>query len=127
MLLNRDVGLKFIRYSIVGCLSTIIYFLSVFILVEFFNHTPLFASAVSFVIMTYFSFMLNKKYTFNSSFSHKKLLRFLLVSLIGFTLNFIIMFTIVNILSFHYFIGEVATTLVIPIINFILNHKWTFN
>lgn len=126
MLLRKELFLKFMKYSFVGCISTLIYFLSVFVLVEFFDKDPLLGSAISFIIMTYISFLLNKKFTFESDFSHKKLLRFLIVSTVGFILNFLIMFTMVNVLSFHYSIGELVTILVIPLINFTLNNYWTF-
>lgn len=128
MLVNvsKDLFLKFIKYSIVGCLSVLIYFLSVFVLVELFDKDPIFASTLSFIIMTYISFLLNKKYTFGSNFSYNQLWRFLVVSAIGFTLNFGIMYLVVSILSLHYVIGELITTLIIPIINFILNNYWTF-
>jgi putative flippase GtrA len=123
---NKELFLKFIKYSIVGCISVLIYFLSVFVFVELFDKGPIFASTLSFIIMTYISFLLNKKYTFGSNFSYNQLWRFLVVSAIGFTLNFSIMYLVVNILSLHYVIGELITTLIIPIINFILNNYWTF-
>ncbi len=126
MLVSRELILKFIRYSLVGCISTIIYFLSVFILVELFHQDPLVGSSLAYLIMTLISFFLNKTFTFGSDFSHQKLLRFLIVSAIGFILNFSIMFLIVNVLSFHYAIGELVTILVIPITNFLLNNYWTF-
>lgn len=126
MLISKELFNKFIKYSAVGCISILIYYLSVFVLVELIGKDPIFGTAVSFVIMSYFSFLLNRKFTFGSDFSYNKLLRFLAVSAIGFTLNFFIMYLVVNILSLHYSIGELATTLVIPIINFILNNYWTF-
>jgi putative flippase GtrA len=126
MIASKNLTLKFIKYSAVGCISTLIYFLSVFVLVELFDKDPILGSALSFVIMTYLSFLLNKKYTFDSDFSYTKLLRFLAVSAIGFTLNFIIMYSVINVFSLHYAFGELVTTLVIPIINFILNNYWTF-
>jgi putative flippase GtrA len=126
MLVNKDLIHKFIKYSVVGCVSILIYYLSVFVLVEILGKNPLFGTAVSFVIMSYFSFLLNRKFTFGSDFSYDKLLRFLVVSAIGFTLNFLIMYLVVSVLSLHYSLGEVATTLVIPVINFILNNYWTF-
>ncbi|MFP7296932.1 GtrA family protein [Neobacillus niacini] len=126
MLVSKELFLKFIKYSVVGCISVLIYFLSVFVLVELFDKDPIFASTLSFIIMTYISFLLNKKYTFGSDFSYNQLLRFLVVSAIGFTLNFGIMYLVVNILSLHYVIGELITTLIIPVINFILNNYWTF-
>lgn len=126
MLVTKVLFQKFIKYSLVGCISILIYYLSVFVLVELLGKDPLFGTAVSFVIMSYFSFLLNRKFTFGSDFSYNKLLRFLAVSAIGFTLNFLIMYLVVNVLSLHYSIGELVTTLVIPIINFILNNYWTF-
>jgi putative flippase GtrA len=126
MLVSKEIFLRFIKYSVVGSLSILIYFLSVFVLVELLGKNPILGSAVSFVIMTYISFLLNRKFTFGSDFSYNKLLRFLAVSAIGFTLNFFIMYLVVNVLSLHYSIGELVTTLIIPIINFILNNYWTF-
>lgn len=126
MLVSKELFHKFIKYSAVGCLSILIYYLSVFVLVELLGKDPLFGTAVSFVIMSYFSFLLNRKFTFGSDFSYNKVLRFLAVSAVGFTLNFLIMYLVVNVLSLHYSIGELVTTLVIPIINFILNNYWTF-
>jgi putative flippase GtrA len=126
MLVSKELFHKFLKYSLVGCISIFIYYLSVFVLVELLGNNPLFGTAVSFVIMSYFSFLLNRKFTFGSDFTYDKLLRFLAVSAIGFTLNFIIMYLVVNVLSLHYSIGEMVTTLVIPIINFILNNYWTF-
>jgi putative flippase GtrA len=126
MLVSKELFLKFIKYSVVGFISILIYFLSVFILVEVLGKNPIFGSAVAFIIMSYFSFLLNRKFTFGSDFSYNKLLRFLAVSTVGFTLNFFIMFMVVNVFSLHYSIGELVTTLVIPIINFLLNNYWTF-
>jgi putative flippase GtrA len=127
MFVSKELFHKFIKYSVVGCISILIYYLTVFVLVELLGKNPLFGTAVSFIIMSYFSFLLNRKFTFGSDFSYQKLLRFLAVSAIGFTLNFLIMYFVVNVLSLHYSIGEVVTTLIIPIINFILNNYWTFS
>lgn len=126
MLFNRLLFVKFIKYSFVGIICTGIYFISMFIIIEFLNREPVFAATISFLIMTIFSYTLNKKYTFGGKYSHQQLLRFLVVSLVGFILNFVIIYTVVNILSLHYSIGEVVTILVIPLVNFTLNNLWTF-
>ncbi|QCR33847.1 GtrA family protein [Lysinibacillus sp. SGAir0095] len=125
MLLSK-VFVKFMRYSLVGCISTLIYFLSVFVFIEGLHMDPVLGSAVSFIIMTIVSFFLNVKYTFGSSITQQKALRFMTVSTIGFILNFLLMFVIVHIFDFHYFIGELVTILVIPVVNFLLNNYWTF-
>lgn len=118
--------LKFIKYSFVGCISTLIYFLSVFVLIEGLHIDPVMASAAAFIIMTVVSFFLNVKYTFGSAITQQKAIRFMTVSAIGFVLNFLLMFFIVHILAFHYVMGELVTILVIPIVNFLLNNYWTF-
>ncbi|HWL12168.1 MAG TPA: GtrA family protein [Ureibacillus sp.] len=126
MLLRNTLFLKFIKYSFVGIFSTLIYFLAVFILIEGVHMDPVLGSAASFIIMTIVSFFLNVKYTFGSTITQQKAIRFMLVSAIGFILNFLLMFLIVRIFAFHYFIGELVTILVIPGVNFLLNHYWTF-
>ncbi|KGR76646.1 GtrA family protein [Ureibacillus sinduriensis] len=125
MVLKKVFG-KFIKYSLVGCVSTVIYFLAVYILIEGFYMEPVMGSALSFIIMTIASFFLNVKYTFNSIITGQKAMRFMMVSTIGFILNFILMFIIVHVFAYHYFIGELVTILVIPIVNFLLNNYWTF-
>nr|WP_263326825.1 GtrA family protein [Neobacillus sp. Marseille-Q6967] len=126
MQVSKKLLLKFISYSIVGFICTLIYFLAVFILVELFNKEPVFASAIAFMIMTVFSFFLNIRYTFGGDVSSKNFIRFFIVAGIGFILNFTIMHTMVNVLSFHYSIGELTTILIIPLVNFTLNNYWTF-
>lgn len=126
MLVRKPIVQKLMMYSLVGCICTCIYFLSMFILVERIDKEPIISSIISFVIMTLFSFILNMKFTFGGEYSKQKLVRFFIVASIGFTLNFVIMYTLVQVLSFHYLIGEIATTLTIPLVNFFLNHYWTF-
>ncbi len=126
MLVRKPIVQKFMMYSLVGCICTCIYFLSMFIMVEQIGKEPIVSSIISFVIMTLFSFILNMKFTFGGEFTKQKLARFFIVASIGFALNFVIMFSIVEVLSFHYLIGEIATTLTIPLVNFFLNHYWTF-
>jgi putative flippase GtrA len=126
VLLRKELFQKFIKYSFVGFISTCIYFLSVFIFVERFHFEPVFGSAIAFIIMTIVSFFMNVHYTFGSDVTYQKLLRFLIVSTVGFTINFLLMFLIVQILSYHYLVGEFVTILVIPLVNFLLNNYWTF-
>lgn len=122
----NNLTFKFIKYSFVGIICTLIYFISMFLFVEFFKKDPVISATISFIIMTVFSFLLNKKYTFCGVYSHQQLLSFSIVAGIGFTLNLIIMYAVVHLLSLHYIVGEITTLLIIPIVNFTLNNIWTF-
>ncbi|MBU7592435.1 GtrA family protein [Metabacillus halosaccharovorans] len=126
MLVKKLPVLKFIKYSFIGVFCTGIYFLCMYLFVELWGEKPVFSAMISFIIMTICSFFLNKKFTFGGAYSHQKLLRFTIVAIIGFMLNLFIMFSIVNVLDFHYLIGELVTILIIPFVNFCLNHYWTF-
>lgn len=126
MLVNKTLFQKFMMYSFVGCICTCIYFLSMYIFVEIIEKEPLLASIISFLIMTIFSFFLNIKFTFGGEYTQQKLFRFFTVASLGFTLNFVIMYSIVEVFSFHYLIGEITTTLIIPLVNFFLNQYWAF-
>ncbi|MCM3388591.1 GtrA family protein [Ureibacillus chungkukjangi] len=126
MILSKTLFTKFLKYSFVGCICTLIYFISVFIFIEGLYMDPVVSSALSFIIMTIVSFFLNVKYTFGSIITRQRALRFTTVSAIGFLLNFLLMFVIVHLFNLHYVIGELVTILVIPVVNFILNNYWTF-
>ena len=126
MLLTKELTLKFLKYSFVGIISTFIYFLCVFLLVELGNYEPVLGSAIAFIIMTILSFFLNVRYTFGSRIDRQKVWRFSVVSLVGFLLNFTLIYLVVHILHLHYIIGEFVTILVIPTVNFLLNNYWTF-
>lgn len=124
---SHHLFIKFMKYSLVGILCTSIYFLSMFILVEQVDTDPILASTFSFIIMTLFSYFINKRYTFGGTYSHTQLVKFSAVASVGFVLNVGIMYTIVSVLELHYFIGELFTILVIPVVNFLLNNYWTFS
>lgn len=126
MLQRKELIFRFVKYSFVGIISTCIYFLAIFVLIEKINVEPVLGSAWAFIIMTFFSFFLNVRYTFGSKIDHKKILRFSLVSVVGFFLNFVLIYLVVHILQLHYLIGEFVTILVIPTVNFLLNNYWTF-
>lgn len=126
MLLKRELVVRFLKYSVVGCINIGIYFLSIFVLIERYQWDPVAGSAAAFILMTIVSFLINVRFTFGGSFTHQRFFRFLVVSLVGFTLNFFLMFLIVHILSFHYLMGEFVTILIIPMVNFLLNNYWTF-
>ena len=126
MQVRKVLFVRFMKYSFVGCICTLFYFLSVFVFIEGFHMDPVLGSALSFILMTILSFFLNVKYTFGSIITGQKAFRFMTVSTIGFILNFLLMFIVVHIFDLHYFLGEVVTIMVIPVVNFILNNYWTF-
>jgi putative flippase GtrA len=126
MIKSKKMLVKFSSYSLVGMISVLFYFAAIFILVEWFHQEPVLSSALAFVFMTIISYSLNKRFTFRAESSKGAFRKYLTVSGIAFILNSTIMYIIVHVYSFHYSVGEIVTTLVIPVINFFLNNYWTF-
>ncbi|XQY90092.1 GtrA family protein [Metabacillus sp. HB246100] len=126
MKITKNLTIKFTKYSLIGTLTTLLYFISMFLFVELVKLEPVLSATISFLVMTFFSFLLNRKYTFGGTYSHIKLYRFSIVGLIALLLNFVIMYLVVHHFSYHYLIGEIVTLLIIPLVNFTLNNWWTF-
>ena len=126
MIKSKKILVRFSSYSLVGMISVLVYFFTIFLLVESFHQEPVLSSALAFVLMTIISYSLNKRFTFRTQSSKGAFRKYLTVSGLAFILNSTIMYIIVHVYSFHYSVGEIVTTLVIPIINFALNNYWTF-
>lgn len=123
---TRTLFLKFTRYSLVGFICICFYFAFMFVLVEFFRKEPVFSSVLSFLFMTVLSYILNKRFTFNATFSKRSLIRYSITSLMGAVLNVFIMYVVIYILLSTYIVGEIIATLIVPVLNFFLNNFWTF-
>lgn len=126
--LDKAYLVKLFTYGFVGVIGTAIHFSTLALLVEWFDQDPVFSSSVGFVLTVIVSFYLNKKYTFRvqAGKTSSKFLKYVIVSSSGFVLNGLIMFLAVDVLSWHYFIGQSIVVVVLPVSNFLLNNYWTF-
>jgi putative flippase GtrA len=126
--LNEGYIGKVLRYGIVGVIGTVTHFSVLVILVELFNQSALLSSSIGFIVTVLISFVLNSKYTFKQGKDHNhiKFMKYAIVSCTGFLLNYVMMYTFVEILSFHYSIAQGFVVIVLPISNFLLNNYWTF-
>jgi dolichyl-phosphate beta-glucosyltransferase len=120
--------IKFIRYSVVGVLGTILDLLSIFIFVEFFGLNILLGAILAFLIASTNNFVFNKKWTFKNreKDTPHQYVKFTLVSIIGLTLTVISMFILSTILGIWYMLSKALTSLLVLSWNFFGNKKWTF-
>ncbi|WP_202079779.1 GtrA family protein [Caldalkalibacillus salinus] len=119
---------KVFTYGMVGVLGTLIHFGVLILFVELFNQGPVLSSTIGFIVTLIVSYYLNQKYTFKiKSTQHTKLFtKYTIVSCSGLILNGLIMYLAVQILSFHYMLGQAIVVFILPLTNFILNNLWTF-
>ena len=119
--------MQFMRFGLVGIVATLCHMCTLIILVEFFNHQPLVASTIGFILAVIVSYILNCRFTFEVRGNHVLLFsKYLIVCLTGLVINTSIMFLTVEILKWWYIIGQIPTLIIVPITNFTLNKYWTF-
>lgn len=131
-LLKRDVSRQFIRFCLVGAESTILYYL-IFILALYFlsiNYTISFAAG--FVAGTFFGFIFNKVWTFESERNpSREIGQYFLIYLISFGIGFFSIKFLVDNLGLLPIIANLPTLAITTLINFFgtkifafRNKKW---
>ncbi|CAG7646727.1 GtrA family protein [Paenibacillus allorhizosphaerae] len=116
-----------VKYGVVGVLGTVLHFASLYALVEWLGLRAVLASAFGFLLVLLVSYVLNRRWTFQSTPSGwGPLLKYCIVSVTGLGLNVALMYVSVDLLHWHYLIGQCTVVVAVPLSNFILNYYWTF-
>ncbi|HFK1755214.1 TPA: GtrA family protein [Bacillus cereus] len=118
---------KFLKFSLIGIINTLITMISYIILVEF-GVNYLVANCFAYLIGIINSYYWNKNWVFE--FKNKEIslfLKFLTVNLIVLIFNTIILFILVDKLFINKFISQLFSISVGMIMNFSLHKLWTFN
>ena len=115
------------RYAVVGVIGTAIHFGVLAVLVELAALDAVLASAAGFLVTLMVSYVLNHRWTFESSAPHGATFgRYAAVSLLGLGLNSMIMYLAVNIFGLWYILAQALVVIVVPAVNYTLNRSWTF-
>jgi len=118
---------QFIRFGLVGVVSTFTHVGTLAFLVELLNFPPIPASTLGFILAVVVSYILNHRFTFRTKGNHSVYFpRYLLVCIIGLSLNTGIMYLTVQVLEWWYLAGQLCALTVVPVSNFTLNRFWTF-
>ncbi len=124
---QSNITKQFIAFSGVGVIGTAAHFIILVILVEFLKLTPVIASSCGAVIGALVNYRLNYKFTFNSQKSHKKTIaKFFIVAVIGFSINFVILWFLTIVITINYMTAQVIATVIVLAWSFSINKIWTF-
>ena len=122
-----QIGKQVLRYGIVGLTGTVLHIGVLVLLVEQFRLPALLASSLGFLVVLVVSFLLNRYWTFRSCGAVSvEFAKYSVTCVFGFVLNFSIMFFFVDVLHWHYVIGQMMVIFVIPASNFLLSRYWCF-
>lgn len=109
--------IKFIKFSIVGGVNTILSIVCFNIFLSF-NIHYLIANTISYALGTINSYVLNTIWSFNSSYSVDKLMKFIGGNIICLCINLFILEVVVNNIGINLVYGQLLTTGIGVLISF---------
>lgn len=120
-----DIFQRACRYSLTGVLITLLHFSIAVFIIEKLGLTPTIANGIASLIAMLVSFVINSVWSFKQPLQGPALVRFFIVSLIGFLLTVGIAW-VNQLLGFHYIMGIMLVIIIIPLITFTLHNSWTY-
>lgn len=118
---------RLLRYAVAGSASALTHLGTTAVLVEVAGLRPVIASTIGFVASIVVSYLLQRRWVFNSPVSNRLAVpRFLTVTAIGFLLNASILWVGTEMLDIHYAPVQLVALVAIPVSNYLLNSLWTF-
>ena len=118
---------QFMKFLVVGGLSTICQYAVLIGLVEFFRTDPVIASGIGAFFGAVLNYFLNKTATFQSTAKHKTTVpRFIVVAVIAIGLNALLMALFIKSFGIAYIPAQIITTGLIIFFTYNANRFWTF-
>lgn len=123
---NSGIG-KFIKFGLVGVLNTLINWI-IFAVLNFVGVYYIIANVIAYVIATINSYTWNSRWVFkyNGKDQKETTTKFIVLNLVGLALNTIILYLLVDLIGLNKLIALVITTVIVMIINYIVNKIWVF-
>ncbi|MGB3209628.1 MAG: GtrA family protein [Desulforhopalus sp.] len=119
---------QFLCFTGVGAVGTVAHYLVLVCFVEVLSIDPVAGSISGFIVGAVVNYTLNYYLTFKSTARHKDTgPKFFFVALIGFFINSLVMYTLVNMLGVHYVFSQVISTGLVLFWNFFVSRIWVFN
>lgn len=113
---------QFVRFCIVGVANTLVQLALLFVFVEYAGFGYLLATSLAFIIAVTNSFVWNRLWTFKESRRHGAHLQwagFMGISFLGFCLNAVLMYTLVDLLGLWYMLSQFLVAFVVVFSNFL--------
>ena len=118
---------QFVKFLGVGSVSALGHYGVLIGLVSGFGFDPVRSSAAGALVGAVINYALNYRFTFQSSQQHTETVaRFAVIAFLGMGLNTFLMWLGVAVLSLHYLLAQILTTLLLILWSFAGNRWWTF-
>lgn len=124
---HKELIEKLFKYVLVRGLGVLLYAGIIVFFVEIISLSAVVSSVISFIILSLVLYFLSYKWVFKFNGSHSQSFpKFIATEIITLVMNTLIMYLVIEVFLFDYFYGIIATTLIIPLTNLLLNFFWSF-
>ena len=118
---------QFVRFTGVGFLSAIGHYGLLILLVQGRVAEPVSASLAGALLGAWINYAANYRYTFQSTKRHRESgTKFIAVALVSLILSAFLMWVGVYVMSLHYLLSQVFTTMLVLFWSFTASRRWTF-
>lgn len=118
---------QFFRFLTVGVLNTMLGYCVIFTCMYVAKMSPEISNAAGYVVGLFASYILNRKYTFNSrQTQHSEVIRFLAVFVVAYALNFAVLVILIHRIGIHDGASQVLAGLIYVVASFIMNKYYVF-
>jgi len=124
--IKKALNTPLFLFLFVGGTSTIIQFITLIILIEFFNTNKIIGSSFGYAFSAICNYLLNYYVTFKSDKHHSEALsKFLIVVIFGLCLNAIGFWAFSQVTS-HYLFSQFTALVITTISNYLLHKHWIY-
>mgnify|MGYP002621527726 CR=1 FL=1 len=123
---NEKLLIQIIKFIIVGGIATIIDWIIYYLLYNYVNIKPLYANIISYSISTIYNYLASIKIVFDVKKNDFKrnFIIFVIFSLMGLLLSEMLIYLMIDKLSFNKMISKILSTIIVMIFNFITRKKY---
>ncbi|MES2934965.1 MAG: GtrA family protein [Pseudomonadota bacterium] len=120
--------LRLFRFGIVGVIAAATHYLTVIALVELAGITPLIANVGGFAVAFWLSYFGHRLWTFGDVDTQNaaSFPRFLAISLLGFSLNELVLYLLLRYTQIPYYIALAIAAVVVAFSTYVLSRLWAF-
>ena len=116
---------RLVKFTVVGLSIAVFHYMSAVLLVDRIGLEPAFANSIAFLAAAALSYTLQTLWTFESRFTARNAIRFVVVLLVGVVVSWGTS-SIVAAVGLPYRVGVIIVLFLIPALNFLLHHFWTY-
>ena len=125
--LDFPVLKRLVKFGFVGVLASIVFYLLLWVMVELLDIPVLIATSIAFILVIIENYILHHRWTFRSNKAHKKTFpRFVLMSILGFAINWYVMYEGVELLAINYLLVQAAAIVLVSTWNIVISHIMIF-